>query len=68
MVYGQENILENVKICKMNLSVHGITGDIKNANSYYDDIHDSFHKFDFVLSNPPFNVSGVNKEKIKKDI
>ena len=51
----------------MNLAVHGLDGDIKQGNSYYEDIHRSFGKFDFVMANPPFNVSGVDKEKIKSD-
>ncbi|HDZ18395.1 hypothetical protein LCGC14_1154160 [marine sediment metagenome] len=66
-VFGQEKTLETVKLCKMNLSVHGITGDIKQGNTYYDDIHDSLNKFEFVMANPPFNVNGVNKEMIKTD-
>ena len=66
-VYGQEKSSETVKLCKMNLAVHGITGDIKQANTYYEDLHESLNKFDFVISNPPFNVNGVNKQKIKTD-
>ncbi len=52
----------------MNLAVHGLSGDIREGNTYYEDIHvDSVGKFDFVMANPPFNVSGVDKEKIKND-
>lgn len=66
--YGQEVISDTIKLCKMNLAVHGLFGqEIKQGNTYYDDIHVSLGKFDFVLSNPPFNVNGVNKEKIKGD-
>src|SRR5690606_35804695 len=36
-------------------------------NSYYEDPHQSFGKFDFVMANPPFNVSGVDKERVKDD-
>ena len=66
-VFGQEKTLETVKLCKMNLAVHGISGDIKQGNSYYEDLFESLNKFDFVMANPPFNVNGVNKEKIKND-
>ena len=40
---------------------------IKQGNSYYEDLHESLGKFDFVLANPPFNVDKVDKEKIKDD-
>lgn len=33
----------------------------------YEDIHESLGKFDFVMANPPFNVNGVDKERIKDD-
>jgi type I restriction enzyme M protein len=66
-IYGQERVAETMRLCKMNLAVHGLSGDIRQGNTYYEDIHESIGKFDFVMANPPFNVSGVNKEKIKDD-
>ena len=51
----------------MNLAVHGLSGDIKEGNSYYEDLHGCVGKFDFVMANPPFNVDRVDKEKIKDD-
>lgn len=66
-IYGQERVTETVRLAKMNLAVHGLSGDIREGNSYYDDIHRSPGKFDFVMANPPFNVNGVDKEKIKDD-
>jgi type I restriction enzyme M protein len=66
-VYGEERVAETVRLCKMNLAVHGLSGDIKQGNSYYEDIHESLGKFDFVMANPPFNVNGVDKERIKDD-
>ena len=66
-IYGQEKTAETVRLCKMNLAVHGLSGDIKQGNTYYEDIHKSFGRFDFVMANPPFNVNGVDKEKIKGD-
>jgi len=38
-VYGQEKTAETVRLCKMNLAVHGLAGDIREANSYYQDPH-----------------------------
>ena len=67
MVYGQEKTAETVRLCRMNLAVHGLSGDIRQGNTYYEDLHNSFGKFDFVMSNPPFNVNGIEKEKIKDD-
>jgi type I restriction enzyme M protein len=66
-IYGQESKEANIRIGKMNLAVHGLSGDIRLGNTYYEDIHDSYEKFDFVMANPPFNVNGVDKERIKDD-
>lgn len=60
-IYGQENKEVTVKIAKMNLSIHGLSGKITQANSFYEDIYNSVGKFDFVLANPPFNVEGVDE-------
>jgi type I restriction enzyme M protein len=51
----------------MSLAVHGLSGDIRQANSYYENVHSCRGWFDFVMANPPFNVDGVDKEKIKDD-
>jgi type I restriction enzyme M protein len=56
-----------VRLCRMNLAVHGLHGDIRQGNSYYEDVHNAAGRFDFVMANPPFNVNGVDKEKIKDD-
>ncbi len=66
-IYGQEKTAETVRLCRMNLAVHGLSGDIREANTYYEDIHESVGKFDFVMANPPFNVNGVDKEKLAGD-
>jgi type I restriction enzyme M protein len=67
-IYGIEKIAETYKLAKMNLAVHGLASDIKaELNSYYDDPHDSVGKFDFVMANPPFNQSAVDRGRIKDD-
>jgi len=66
-IYGQERVSETVRLCRMNLAVHGLSGDIKQGNTYYEDLHNLAGKFDFVMANPPFNVDKVNKERIKDD-
>jgi type I restriction enzyme M protein len=66
-VYGQERVDETRQLCLMNLAVHALSGDIRQGNSYYDDLHESVGKFDFVMANPPINVDKVDKERIKDD-
>lgn len=66
-IYGQEKVAETIRLCKMNLAVHGLSGDIRQAVAYYEDIHKSVGKFDFVMANPPFNVDKVDKERLKDD-
>jgi type I restriction enzyme M protein len=66
-VYGQEKTKETVRLAKMNLAVHGLGGDIREANTYYEDLHDSVGAFDFVMANPPFNVDKVDKAKLEDD-
>jgi type I restriction enzyme M protein len=66
-IHGQERVAQTVRICQMNLAVHGLEGDIRQGNTYYEDIHRSRGKFDFVMANPPFNVNRVDKERIEDD-
>ncbi|MDR6219843.1 class I SAM-dependent DNA methyltransferase [Deinococcus soli (ex Cha et al. 2016)] len=66
-VFGQEKTAETVRLARMNLAVHGLSGDIKQGNTFYEDIHSSRGKFDFALANPPFNVKGIKKDDIASD-
>lgn len=69
-IYGQERVAETVRLAKMNLAVHGLGGDIRQGNTYYEDLHNSTArggKFDFVMANPPFNVNRVDKDRLKDD-
>ncbi len=66
-IYGQEKVGETIRLCRMNLAVHGLSGDIRQANTYYENVHNCIGRFDFVMANPPFNVDGVDKEKVKDD-
>lgn len=66
-VYGCELKEATLPLAKMNLAMHGLEGDIVEANSYYDDPHRSLGRFDFVLANPPFNVDRVDKSRLDGD-
>ena len=66
-ICGVEKTDETGRLCRLNLAVHGLEGDIRhggNVNSYYDDPHSATGSFDFVLANPPFNVNAVDKERL----
>mgnify|MGYP006413656885 FL=1 len=66
-VFGQEKTGDTVRLAKMNLAVHGLQGDIREANSYYDDIHKCANQFDYVMANPPFNVDAIQKDRLVDD-
>ncbi|MFH0731586.1 MAG: class I SAM-dependent DNA methyltransferase [Candidatus Omnitrophota bacterium] len=66
-IYGEEKTRETVNLCKMNLAVHGLSGDVLQGNSYYEDLHNMAGAFDFVMANPPFNVNRIDKDRIKND-
>ncbi len=66
-IYGQEKTGETVRLAKMNLAVHGLSGEIREGNSYYEDLHESVGRFDFVMANPPFNVDRIDKAKLEDD-
>ncbi|MDT4836133.1 hsdM: type I restriction-modification system, M subunit [compost metagenome] len=65
--YGAEKNATTIRLAKMNLAVHGLSGDIQKAISYYEDPHELLHKADFVMANPPFNVDEVDAEAVKND-
>ena len=65
--FGQEKTETTIRLAKMNLAVHGLEGDIREANTFYEDVHTLYGKCDFVMANPPFNVDMVDAEKVKDD-
>lgn len=67
-VYGQESNPNTWKIAKMNLAIHGIEPDLGDepADSFLRDKHPDL-KADFVLANPPFNMSVWGGESLRED-
>jgi type I restriction enzyme M protein len=66
-IYGQERVDETVRLCKMNLAVHGLEGQISQSNTYYENPFKAVGQFDYVMANPPFNVNKVDKAKLEGD-
>jgi type I restriction enzyme M protein len=67
-VYGQESNPTTWKLAKMNLAIRGITSDLgkENADSFHKDLHPDL-KDDFILANPPFNMSDWGGERLRAD-
>ncbi len=63
-VYGVEKMTDTLRLCRLNLAVHGLSGDIREANVYYEDPHKLLGRFDFVMANPPFNQSEVDRSRL----
>ena len=66
-IHGQERVDETVRLCKMNLAVHGLEGQISQSNTYYEDPFKSVGQFDYLMANPPFNVNKIDKAKLEGD-
>ncbi len=68
-VYGQESNPTTWKLCKMNLAIRGIEGNIgqQYADTFHNDLHKDL-KADFILANPPFNISDWGGDRIKDDV
>jgi type I restriction enzyme M protein len=67
-VYGQESNPTTWKLAKMNLAIRGISSDLgrENADSFHKDLHPDL-KADFILANPPFNMSDWGGERLRED-
>jgi len=65
-IFGQESKPLPWKICKMNLALRGVSGDIRLGDSYHEDKFIN-ERFKYVVSNPPFNDSEWGSEKADKD-
>jgi type I restriction enzyme M protein len=68
-IYGQESNSTTWRLCKMNLAIRGIEGNIgpHNADTFHNDLHKDL-KADFILANPPFNISDWGGERLRDDL
>jgi len=68
-VFGQESNSTTWRLCRMNLAIRGIDGNIgeHHANSFHNDLHKSL-KADYILANPPFNIHDWGGERLVEDI
>lgn len=68
-VYGQDSNPTTWKMAQMNLAIRGIEADLGhfNADTFFNDCHPTL-KADFVLANPPFNLSDWGADKLANDI
>ena len=67
-IYGQEKNPTTWKLAKMNLAIRSIDGDLGKfaADTFHEDLHKDL-KADFILANPPFNISDWGQEKLVDD-
>ena len=65
-VYGQESNYTTWRLAKMNLAIRGIEGQIAHGDSFHNDRHPDL-RADFILANPPFNVSDWGGERLTDD-
>jgi len=68
-IYGQESNYTTWRLCKMNLAVRGIDAEIKwnsEGSFHKDELRDL--KADYVLANPPFNISDWGGDRLREDV
>lgn len=68
-VYGQESNVDTWKMAKMNMAIRGIDADFGpyHADTFFNDLHPTL-KADFIMANPPFNLSNWGQDKLKEDL
>ena len=65
-IYGQESNYTTWRLAKMNLAIRGIDGQIAHGDTFHNDRHPDL-KADFILANPPFNISDWGGERLRDD-
>lgn len=67
-VYGQESNADTWKMAKMNMAIRGIDANFGSyqADTFFNDLHPTL-KADFIMANPPFNLSNWGQNKLQDD-
>ena len=65
-IYGQESNYTTWRMARMNLAIRGIEGQIAHGDSFHNDRHPDL-RADYILANPPFNVSDWGAERLQDD-
>ena len=65
-IYGQESNYTTWRMARMNLAIRGIEGQIEHGDSFRNDRHPDL-RADYILANPPFNVSDWGGEQLRDD-
>ncbi len=65
-IYGQELNYTTWRLAKMNLAIRGIDGQIEQGDTFHNDRHPDL-KADYILANPPFNVSNWGGDRLRED-
>jgi type I restriction enzyme M protein len=63
--YGQELVPRPARLAMMNLFLHGVTSEIKIADTIYEPFDGK--KYDCILTNPPFGTKGANQAPERED-
>ena len=68
-VFGQDSNPTTWKMAQMNLAIRGIEADLGkfNADTFFNDCHPQL-KADFIMANPPFNLSDWGQDKLLDDV
>jgi type I restriction enzyme M protein len=68
-IYGQELNSTTWKLCRMNLAIRGLEGNLgdEHADTFHHDLHRTL-KADYILANPPFNISDWGGSKLIDDV
>ncbi len=65
-IYGQESNYTTWRLARMNLAIRGIDGQIAHGDTFHNDRHPDL-KADYILANPPFNISDWGGERVRDD-
>lgn len=68
-IYGQEYTATTWRLCKMNLAIRGIDGNLggRDSDTFSNDLHKNL-RADYILANPPFNIKDWGGNRLQDDV